>query len=1023
MSLSTETEEKPVVTPAHKAGRGRRGGKLSNVITLAGWRVRETWRLLVITGLGSIAAVMLVCAVPLYSDVSMTAGLRGVIGASYQSSDIVVQGQSAVVSLDFINKTTQQLNAEFQDKLGAYLKPSEFSVIVPYEALLVNHPTRCSGPQPPYLSCDIIGFISTSMQQAGSHLHLIQGHLPGDSTDGKSLDIALTDESAAALHVTVGSLLHITFTSSETPVKTITLPVTLHVVGIFTPPNGDDPFWHGNTYESVPRGTIGTAYTALASSEAALSLFDKAFTNPALANTTLDGPLTLQWYYPLDPSRIVIGDLDTILGNIYQVQVDVSNNVALNQPPQLSQPTVLLPSDILQRYHDRIAVANIPVLSLLVFVLALALFFVSMMANFLVERQSDSITILRSRGASRSQIFGSFMVQSITLGLLALVAGPLLAVLLVFLVIQRTLSQTDQNVLAVISGNPGAVAANLGVYALIAAVASVFAMALAIYRAMRFDILALRRETARQTTRPAWQRINLDIVAIIITLVGFGVSYYITNSGVLDPQLRLLLLSPLTLLETVFLLIACLLLFLRLFQLLLRLGAWTASYGRGASSMLALAQMARSPRQSMRMTLLFSLATAFMIFTFIFIATQAQRVPAVSAYQTGADFSGTPSDDSLEAVALDSETSLYRHVPGVTSATLGYQTETIGGGNILSISIQLVAVDANSFAQTAGPNWTDQNSSQPLPSLMAQLTQARKGGIIGGAVPAFVDSAAWTNLHLSPGKTFELSFSTYGSLIFVAEGEINSIPTIDDNVSGSSSGDVPSGAVLVDYRTLAPIYNTAFAGFGAGLIINYAWLRSRDDATSLASVRKALTSGCCLTLNPLYDRRATIANLQNDPLSIDLLGLLTMGATTAMLLALAGSLIASWLNARSRVANFAVLRALGASPPQIAGILTWEQAIVYITSLLLGLFFGAVLAALALPVMVFTSVPSTGASSSASSSTFFVQQNTPPIQIVIPVALVYVLVALVLVCIIALALMIRVVSRPSVSQTLRLNED
>jgi hypothetical protein len=127
---------------------------LPGIIQLAGWRVRATWRLLVITGLGSIAAVMLVCAVPLYSDVSMTAGLRGVIGTSYQSSDIFVQGQSAVVSSTFIARTTQQLNAEFQNKLGPYLKPLEFSVIVPSEALLITHKTRCSGLQmaPPYAS-------------------------------------------------------------------------------------------------------------------------------------------------------------------------------------------------------------------------------------------------------------------------------------------------------------------------------------------------------------------------------------------------------------------------------------------------------------------------------------------------------------------------------------------------------------------------------------------------------------------------------------------------------------------------------------------------------------------------------------------------------------------------------------------------------------------------------------------------------------------------------------------------------
>ncbi len=876
---------------------------------------------------------------------------------------------------------------------------------------------------PPYVSCDVAQIITASMEQAASHIRLVHGRLPSDSTDGKNIDIALTDESAKNLHITIGSLLFTSISSSESPIKSIILPVTLHVVGIFIPPNDVDPFWHGNTYESAPRGFIGSAYTLLASNQAMLSFFDKAFASPALANTTLDGPLTLQWYYPLDSARIAIDDLDTLLANINQAQVDVSNATALNQYPQLSQPIVLLPSDILQRYHDRIAVVNIPVLSLLAFVLALALFFVSMMANILVESQSDSIAILRSRGASRSQIFSSFMVQSVTIGLIALVAGPLLAILLVYIVIQHTLTPADQDVLGVITSTPGAAAAKLGIYALIAVVASVLTMALAIYRAMRFDILALRREVARATTRPAWQRINLDIVASIIALVGFGISYYITNSGVLNPQLRLLVISPLTLLETVFILIASLLLFLRLFQLLLRLGSWFASHSRGASSTLALAEMSRSPRQATRMTLLFSLATAFMIFTFIFIATQASRVPTVAAYQTGADFSGVPTSSGLDSNALDSVTRMYRAVPGVTSASLGYKTGVIGAGNILSVSIDLMAVDANSFAQTAGPAWNDQDSSQPLPTLMSQLAKARNGAIADGIVPALVDSAAWDNLHLSPGKTFELSFPIYGTLIFVAEAEINHIPTNNDSASGSSTGDVSSGAVLVDYRTLVPVFNTTFAQWGVSLSINYVWVRSRDDAVSLASVRDTLTNSCCLTLDPIFDRRAIINALQNDPLSLDLLGLLAISAATAMLLALAGSLIASWLNARNRLANFAVLRALGAAPPQIAGVLIWEQTIVYLTSLLLGLLFGALLAALALPVMVFTSVPTSGASSSASSSTFFVQQNTPPIQIVIPAALIYVLIALILICISALTLMICIVSRPSVSQTLRLNED
>ncbi|HEY6406269.1 MAG TPA: FtsX-like permease family protein, partial [Ktedonobacteraceae bacterium] len=159
------------------------------------------------------------------------------------------------------------------------------------------------------------------------------------------------------------------------------------------------------------------------------------------------------------------------------------------------------------------------------------------------------------------------------------------------------------------------------------------------------------------------------------------------------------------------------------------------------------------------------------------------------------------------------------------------------------------------------------------------------------------------------------------------------------------------------------------------------------------------------------------------PLYLDLIGILALGASTALLLALVGNLIASWLSARSRLANFAVLRALGAAPSQIASTLTWEQCIIYSTSILLGILFGAIFSVLVVPQLIFTSVGSSGASSDLTSSQFAVAQSVPPIQIVIPPSLMIALAVLVVICVVALGMMIRVVSRPWISQTLRLNED
>src|SRR5690348_13666339 len=203
MSLSTKetgdaskSGQAPPVSASNR--RKTRGARLPGVVTLARWRVRQTWRLLLFTGLGIIAAVMLVCAVPLYSDVSQSIGLRGVLSTSYQSSDILVSSVSAIPSKARIDGTTSNLTTEFDNKLGPYLKPVECSIHVPAIPIYSAQPTPCSGRKAPYLTCNSIELDGASMEQARSHLHLVQGRLPLDSgqVGDTELDIALSQDLA-----------------------------------------------------------------------------------------------------------------------------------------------------------------------------------------------------------------------------------------------------------------------------------------------------------------------------------------------------------------------------------------------------------------------------------------------------------------------------------------------------------------------------------------------------------------------------------------------------------------------------------------------------------------------------------------------------------------------------------------------------------------------------------------------------------------------------------------------------------
>jgi hypothetical protein len=139
------------------------------------------------------------------------------------------------------------------------------------------------------------------------------------------------------------------------------------------------------------------------------------------------------------------------------------------------------------------------------------------------------------------------------------------------------------------------------------------------------------------------------------------------------------------------------------------------------------------------------------------------------------------------------------------------------------------------------------------------------------------------------------------------------IPTVNVGAAAQPNDAAASidGGALLDFSTWADVYQRYFsqpqkpsrlalaAGSGeerslisaaeATLPINHVWLRTQDGPSLLEQVRSALASPR-YQLENLYDRRVMLASLQVEPLAVDLLVLLTVGAITTLLLALIGVL-------------------------------------------------------------------------------------------------------------------------------------
>jgi ABC-type antimicrobial peptide transport system permease subunit len=1021
----------------HATSRGANRAIKPTYVTLAIWQLRKVWFLLLVQGVGFIAAVTIVCSVPLFSTVATTASLHETLNASADTSTITLDTTMQGFSSKIYNDVQKQLNPMIQQYIGTYLDhPTPSFIRTTGFTLGSAASSNAKGA---------IQLIGASMDQASSHLTLVQGQLPQPTVTQGAIDGILTPATARLLHLTVGSIvtLHGDFFTNPKDMFGGFSPsgkVTLRIVGLFNIAPADTTFWHGEDFLPI-QGQQVNSFTLLVPSEAYLSALDQIAS--AARQDTVFSPQTfkLTSYYHLNTANIAVNQVDVLSNRLTQLRTSIANKYssienAANGPsyPYIVQVNLFNPiagsydiSNTLDQFRNRAAIVTIPIAVITLLAFALILFFASLIANLLVDQQAETIAILRSRGASISQIFGSLLMQSIALGVIALIIGPILALIFVSLISQHVLGLTEQAAISLVTGQSVQAMFSVVFYALATVIVVVASMAFMLWLAARKNVLVARREAARTTQRPLWQRLNLDAVTAVIALIGYGVSLYLVSiNNLFDARTRVLVVAPLTLVAPLFLLIAFLFLFLRFFTALLRLGARLAMRSRGAISMLALAQMARNPRQTLRMTLLLALAIAFAIFTLVFSASQFQHISDMATYESGADFSGDL-PVTTQRLTVQQETALYRNIAGVISATVGFTESGVSSGTSLSIPIEIRAVDARAFAHTG--IWTPQDSSQSLATLMTQLVAVSSNAMSNDQVPVIIDAATAHRLDLQSGNSFAVSVNNLPNSTLNCQviAVVQHIPTVNSNDASAKSGTyVAPGGILLDYTTYAAVYKRDILVQGSTsdtyLPINHIWLSTQNDEHSLASVREELkTPG--LRLQNLYDRRVLVTTMSSDPLYLSLIIVLTIGSVTALLLALVGSLLASWMSVRNRLTSFAVMRALGTAPAQVTRVLLWEQVVIYATALILGIIFGAILSATAVPTLAFTSLSTGGVLSSLSSDEFYVFQRIIPAQVVIPLSLGLAFAALVAICVVALWIMASVTLRPSMSQTLRLNED
>ena len=455
----------------------------------------------------------------------------------------------------------------------------------------------------------------------------------------------------------------------------------------------DDEFWH--LEQEALRPPAGSSFRTVG-----FYISENAFME-VLGSSFRSMDSTYSWLLDVDTGRLNARNSALALANMEVMNRSLASALALYH-----QSTAL--DNALKDYDRRLFFGKLPMFVVLILIALVILYYVATLSSLLVQERRSEVALMRSRGASSTQILAVFVLEGATIAVLAVLAGPLLAAIAI-----SVLGYTP--VFSELTGGAGlAVTVSGGAYMMSALGGGLSFVALMVpaVQASRIGVTRHRQQAARPSGLPAFQRYYVDVLLLILSILLFrqlteqGSVVATSLFGAPAVNQMLLALPGLVLIATAMVL-------LRLFPLAMNLSSRILSRRLSAGLVIGVWQMARDPTHYARLSLLLILTAGLGIFASSFEATLDRSFEERVLFGTGSDIrvhgleptekattpaALVPLDGSAQRSAL---VETFEQVPGIDRASLVLRspardlTNSSGGG------FEMFAVDADSFGEVA----------------------------------------------------------------------------------------------------------------------------------------------------------------------------------------------------------------------------------------------------------------------------------------------------------------------------------
>ena len=801
------------------------------------------------------------------------------------------------------------------------------------------------------------------------HVTMVEGTLPSKEPDANGvIDVIVSERFYQGWHLLLGE--EITVNNYTQPNGD---PIIFRIGGVFKEDDLNDPYW------------VNSA-----------SYYSVCFMDPDLfRNWFMAGgnsvSIQSSWYVLYDYTDISIEDVPRIR-QMPQYLSDYFNASSFIRITNYYD-------SILEEYQKSEAKVRTTFIVLQIPVLVLLAAFIFMVSSQLLDMEESEISVIKSRGASRGQIIGIYLIQSLVTVGVSLVIGIPLALFLV-----RMLGASS-GFLEFVSRKAMDVylSKEAWMYAIGAALFSVLTMVIPVFRHSRVSIVNQKQKrNVRRLEQPLWQRLFLDIIllgASIYGLFSFNNQKEILAQAVLEGKA----LDPMLFISSSLFMVGAGLFLLRVLPYLIRLIFWIFRNKWSPALYTSFVRVIRTRKQQ-------GFIMAFLVMTIalgVFDASAARTIHRNDQrslqYMTGADIvveekwadnSRLREDNpTLPLEYYEPDFGRYASLEGAESVTKVYvsKTGTVELGTAASklYNVRIMGINTKEFGNTA---WFDPELISPhwynYLNAMAQRSDA------------VLVSSNFKQYGFNINDVIYYKGADQSLIKGVIYGFVDYWPSyaLSDYRKGTDG-------VYVEQENFLVVGNLNEQQKRWGILPYQIWIKNKKDSSYIYKFIEKSDP----PLKSFTDLSEELVAHTNDAVMQGTYGTLTVGWIVAMLVCSVGFLIYWILSIRSRELQFGIFRAMGMSMKEIIGMLLNEQLWISFVSIAAGAFVGWLTSKLFMPLIQIAY-----SSSESALPLEVVSLATDNVRLGIVVGLI------VAVCI---AILIWIIRKMKIAQALKLGED